>query len=166
MLPPNTPSPHNHHGTLHPSIPPNQKAPLSKGAGAERLRDCTPILPIPPPQAVPLHTPPIRWRGCACFFLKGREKTSFLLAFPGRSSRFSPQEKNTDRRTDNWGGGGWMMVGDGWESGEVGGICIQIDLHTSAGASPRPTLDRRFSEVSHLHTSLCFSTQVSLGSCA
>ena len=78
---------------------------------------------------------------------------------------FFGTKKNSDRRTDNLGGGGWMVVGEGWEGGEGGGICIQIDLHTAAGASPRPTLDRRFSEVSHLHTSVYFSTQVSLGSC-
>jgi hypothetical protein len=54
---------------------------------------------------------------------------------------------------------------DGVGNGIVGGICRQIHLHTAAGASPRPTLDRRFSEVSHLHTNFCFSTQVSLGRC-
>ena len=27
------------------------------------------------------------------------------------------------------GGGGWMVVGDGWEGGEVGGVYRQIYLH-------------------------------------
>ena len=61
----------------------------------------------------------------------------------------------------------WIYDGWGWLGGWRGWRQLRTNLFTckAAGASPRPTLDRRFSKVSLLRTSLCFSSQVSLGSC-